>query len=124
MEIQNETSGSIPIAKSKGSRPSRFLELPLELRTMVYAYALTSEYVLRMKKKLTRDTAYPDTLSFDGTLLLSTCRQVYHEDLETFYGRNLFHLSVLSFPQPSQLQQVPFQYLQHISIGCICTTGL
>ena len=107
----HETSNLHPFTMSdnhhENATPMCFLDLPRELRDMIYECALVNtkaidltswnddheprvRFSYRKSGRNKARTANPRTSL--GTNLLRTCRQVYNEGIEILYGKNSFRI--------------------------------
>ena len=82
------------IMKSK-KRTFRFLDLPLEIRMMVYEYALVVGHVFS-KEVAVSDKRHMGSLSYErpATQLFLVCRQIKRECEPIFFSRNHFVIPV------------------------------
>src|ERR1700748_601884 len=74
-----------------------FLDLPVELRLMVYKYLIPNTIVIPMRG-LPRENYPPETLRTDGQLcypaILRTNRRIYEEAIDMWYGTATFHMDI------------------------------
>ena len=110
-----ETSNPYPFTMSdnhhENATPMCSLDLPSELRDMIYERALVDtkaidltswndDHELRVRSSYRKSglnkarTASPRASL--GTNLLRTCRQVYNEGIEILYGKNSFELYAMA----------------------------
>ena len=68
--------------------PSSFLTLPLEIRQHIYSHLLDNKYP---KLYLASD------LKYSAYCLSRTCRQLYHEVPNHYYGKSVFRLSLFEY---------------------------
>ena len=64
------------------SQDSKLLQLPAELRNRIYEMVLLHPF---------RDFLMPGSRAGNYTVLLRTCRQIFHEAAEIYYSGNTFH---------------------------------
>ena len=100
-----------------------FMDLPAELRIMIYEYALPSRASLSTRIELTGENTSSDPshisrlTHLNDMALLCASRAIHHEALETLYKDNHFHHYVDVLMAPSTTPFSPHMYLmQHITL--------
>lgn len=85
------------------------LELPAELRVLIYHFAVVSDQPLRVLS--TRDAAQP--------ALTQTCRQTRKESLPIFYGRNYFRIDTVYQRREPDAHLHPHQIHRFYDLGLV-----
>lgn len=100
--------------------PFRFLDLPLELRLMIYHFHLTSHRgLVRLFHRETPLTGKVRTVNL-GVNLLLVCRQIHYEAIDVLYANNTFCLSPLMvFDKNAPCERKCEFYQNMTSSGCL-----
>lgn len=106
MDKTRPTSRSKPVASTK--RPTTFLSLPIEIRTMIYKTHLPQTTGITLCSCLHRQK------SDLGVNLLRTCRQVYLEASQYAYSSRLFKTSSSCTLCCQNLTLIDSRFLNHV----------
>lgn len=94
--------------------PFPFLELPKELRDLIYLYSLCPRGRLGFKVKW--PSKYRGKPDHDQKLaLLAVCRQIHDEALPMFYSRNVFYIDRSGY-LPSLVRDHNAKFIRAISV--------
>jgi hypothetical protein len=80
---------------SSPATPTRFLDIPLELRRQIYHYLLVREDPIIVKRLLGNPYTPGQSQGLHSNILCVS-KQINHEALEVLYGDNTFHVSLES----------------------------
>ena len=104
-------------------KPASLMDLPAELRVMIYEYALPSRTSLSIRtdlagEKISSDPSHCSRFThLNKNALLRANRTIHNEALKIYYKNNHFHRSVDALMPPSTTPFSPYMHLmQHITI--------
>ena len=112
--------------------PFRFLDLPVELRFLIYSLLLFTEEPLRwigpkyhpnyrngsllagaakVKSRLGATATRNGLRATTATAILFTCKTIYHEAIDLFYQNNVFEVSATELNTQHILRRQPLPHL-------------